>query len=257
LTIGYFDQNRLPLNDDKTVFDNVSELSDTLVINNRKIHVISYLQDFLFSPSRTRTLVKNLSGGERNRVMLAKLFSKPCNVLVLDEPTNDLDFETLELLEEQLVQYSGTLLLVSHDRTFLNNVVTSILVIEENGMIGEYVGGYDDWLAQCPAKKILKISPEITPQPETDKKSNNKLSFNEQRELSLLPTTIESMEIEIASLQEKLNNPLFYKNHSDQVATIRKTHEELAIKLDLAYERWEELEKKLQRFPLNNKQWGN
>lgn len=245
LTIGYFDQNRLQLDENKTVIDNIYE-GEMITIDDKKVHIITYLQDFLFSPERSRTLVKNLSGGERNRVMLAKLFSKPCNILVLDEPTNDLDVETLELLEEQLISYQGTILLVSHDRAFLNNVVTSTLVIEKEGHVGEYVGGYDDWLRQRKQTQITETKGVDDKQKSKQAiRKSAKLSYNEERELKSLPQKIETLELQQKQLHTKLNDPNFYKEGTDQVVLLNKELEDIEKSIALAYKRWEELDQKV------------
>lgn len=246
LDVAYFDQLRAQLDPERTVMENVVEGSDFIEINGNKKHALAYLQDFLFSPQRARTPVKALSGGERNRLLLAKLFTKPNNLLVMDEPTNDLDVETLELLEELLTQYQGTLLLISHDREFLNNVVTSTWAFEGNGIINEYVGGYDDWLRQRAASTANKSD---TPKSTTDnakasapEKAKKKLSYKEQRELDAIPAQIAALETEQASLQEKLNDPqLFVSAPADAVAASERLSaidEELLILLD----RWETLE---------------
>jgi ATP-binding cassette subfamily F protein uup len=243
VTIGYFDQQQMALDEDKTVFDNVAGGSDIVTIGDQKKHIISYLQDFLFTPERARSRVKILSGGERNRVMLAKLFLNPCNVLVLDEPTNDLDVETLELLEEQLNEFSGTLLLVSHDRAFLNNIVTSTLVMEGNGHVGEYVGGYDDWLRQ---RKVIETTAATTSAKpalsSAEATPARKRSYKEQRELETLATRIETLESEQRALHEKLGNPEFYKNHSAEIPALQKQLHQLESDIEAAYARWQELE---------------
>jgi ABC transport system ATP-binding/permease protein len=209
--------------------------------------VIGYLRDFLFSPERTRLPVKFLSGGERNRLLLAKLFTKPANVIVLDEPTNDLDAETLELLEERLVEFAGTVLLVSHDREFLNNVVTSTIVFEEGG-VREYFGGYDDWLRQR--------KPTTTPRPsdgsaartqeriasERPPASKRKLGFKERQELDALPARIEQFEAEIAALHCEMAEPQFYQQPGAQIAAEQARLKQLEYELATAYQRWEELE---------------
>lgn len=253
LELLYFDQLRNQLDLNKTVIDNLSEGRDFIEINGKQRHVISYLQDFLFSPNRARQPVKSLSGGEQNRLILARLFSKPANLIVLDEPTNDLDMETLELLEEILLEFAGTILLVSHDRRFLDNVVTSSIVFEGNGNVEEYVGGYQDWVAQggklisfadqekerkAEAKPVAKVPPKaIVP----EKKEETKLSYKEQRELDQLLKQIEKSESEIAKIAEKIAEPDFYQQAQD---TIDKTLAELAQKqkaLEVLYARWEEL----------------
>ena len=218
----YFDQLREQLDLDKTVQENVGEGNDTLVINGKPRHIIGYLQDFLFSPERARTPVRILSGGERNRLLLAKLFTKPSNLLVMDEPTNDLDAETLELLEELLLDYSGTLLLVSHDREFLNNVVTSTLVVSEDGAVQEFVGGYDDWLNQSrvqeqPAPDTAKSA---APKPRKQAERPRKLSFKEERELEGLPERIGLLEAEQEELLKRLADPEFYRAAGSEVAAV-------------------------------------
>jgi ATP-binding cassette subfamily F protein uup len=209
--------------------------------------VIGYLQDFLFSPERARLPVKFLSGGERNRLLLAKLFTKPANVIVLDEPTNDLDTETLELLEDRLVEFPGTVLLVSHDRAFLNNVVTSTIVFEEGGA-REYFGGYDDWLRQrkpAVARKAGDSAAARVPARNLNERpvtSQRKLSFNERRELDSLPETIEACESKIAALHREMAEPRFYQQPGTQIATEQARLKELEEQLAAAYHRWEELE---------------
>ncbi len=213
LQVAYFDQLRAQLDEDKSVLDNLSDGSDTILFNGRPRHLMGYLQDFLFSPERARSPVRILSGGERNRLLLARLFAKPSNLLIMDEPTNDLDTETLELLEELLLDYPGTLLLVSHDRAFLNNVVTSTLVFEGEGRVGEYVGGYDDWLRQRPPASPEKAEKAAArsekPRPVRERRPT--LSFKEQRELEALPPRIESLEAEQAELVQTLSDPSFYR----------------------------------------------
>ncbi len=241
----YFDQLREQLDPEKSVQENVGDGNDTIIINGRQRHIIGYLQDFLFSPERARSPVRILSGGERNRLLLAKLFTKPSNVLVLDEPTNDLDTETLELLEDLLLEYTGTLLLVSHDREFLNNVVTSTLVFEGNGAVREYVGGYDDWLRQAtqaapPAPSPAAAAERDTKRPAADKP--RKITFKEQRELDGLPETIAALEGELATVQGTLADPEFYKAAGDRVAVLTSRLQELERELEQAYHRWELLE---------------
>ena len=253
LELLYFDQLRNQLDLNKTVIDNLSEGRDFIEINGKQRHVISYLQDFLFVPARARQPVKSLSGGEQNRLILARLFSKPANLIVLDEPTNDLDMETLELLEEILLEFSGTILLVSHDRRFLDNVVTSSIVFEGNGHVQEYVGGYQDWIAQGgklisfadqeKEKKIETKSLEKTPAktPTAEKKEETKLSYKEQRELDQLLKKIEKSEEEIANISEAMAQADFYQQAQEK---IDKTLAELAKKqndLEALYARWEEL----------------
>ena len=246
LQIAYFDQLRESLDEDATVQQNVGGGSDTITINGSDKHVMGYLQDFLFAPDRARTPVKYLSGGERNRVLLAKLFSKPANILVLDEPTNDLDMETLELLEERLVDFNGTVLTVSHDREFLNHVVTSTIVFE-NGSVREYVGGYDDWIRQRAVASEASAKAAVAPKsdsstPPTPPTRVRKLSFKEQRELETLPTTIETLEAEIAALHTEMAVPQFYQQAGDKIAKVQKQLTDKEAKLKVAYSRWAELE---------------
>jgi len=244
LEVVYFDQLREQLDEDLTVQENVAGGKDMVQVNGGQRHVIGYLKDFLFTPDRARSPVRILSGGERNRLLLARLFTRPSNVLVLDEPTNDLDMETLELLEERLLDYTGTILLVSHDRAFLNNVVTSTLVFEDGGVITEYAGGYDDWLRQRPGP-VDKKEParERPPMKRREKKDlPRKLTFKEGKELEALPGRIEKMEQEQKDLYEQMAIPAFYKNPGDTISRARARVEELRQEVDEAYERWEELE---------------
>ncbi|MHC1696744.1 MAG: ATP-binding cassette domain-containing protein [Geobacteraceae bacterium] len=242
----YFDQLREQLDPEQTVQENVGKGNDTVVINGRPRHIIGYLQDFLFSPERARSPVRILSGGERNRLLLAKLFIKPSNVLVMDEPTNDLDAETLDLLEELLAEYTGTLLLVSHDREFLNNVVTSTLVLGNSGQIGEFVGGYDDWLRQsAPATSATAPAKSSAPPKEKSRSEQDKprkLSFKEQRELESLPDRIATLEAELTVLHEKLADPEFYRNAGAEVAQLTAQLKEVEGEMEGAFARWEELE---------------
>jgi ATP-binding cassette subfamily F protein uup len=241
LEVLYFDQMREQLDLNKTVQENVGEGNDTLTINGRSRHIIGYLQDFLFTPERARSPVHILSGGERNRLLLAKLFTRPSNVLVMDEPTNDLDAETLELLEELLLEYSGTLLLVSHDREFLNNVVTSTLVLSEDGQVREYVGGYDDWLRQT--MEVTPASPAPTlSKPRKQAERPRKLTFKEERELEALPDRIGELEKEQESLHRTLADPEYYRTAGGEVAKLNARLEALELELESAYRRWEELE---------------
>jgi ABC transport system ATP-binding/permease protein len=253
LKIAYFDQLRTALDLEKTVADNVAHGSDTIEINGTKRHIISYLSDFLFTPQRAFTPVKALSGGECNRLLLARLFSQPSNMLVMDEPTNDLDIETLELLEDLLSQYQGTLLLVSHDRAFLDNIVTSTLVFEGEGIIREYVGGYQDWMNQKKSMSMTaqkmneKKSMPMTAQKkkkEALKKSANTLTFKEQKELNELPQRIERLEAAQHDLQEHTQQASFYQQGPAVIAKKMAELEALAMQLKTAYQRWEELEKR-------------
>jgi ABC transport system ATP-binding/permease protein len=245
LQIAYFDQLRLQLDENKTVAQNIGEGNDFIEINGRKRHVISYLQDFLFPPERCRTPVRILSGGEKNRLLLARLFVKPANVLVMDEPTNDLDVETLELLEDLLLEYSGTLLLVSHDRAFLNNVVTSTLAFEGDGRVRQYPGGYDDWLSQRPAAEPAPAPRTETPrpaQPRPQAPKPRKLGYMEKRELEALPKKIEALETEHQQLVATLSDPQFYKTENSGVADLNNRLQALEQEIAEAYDRWETLE---------------
>ncbi|EXJ09207.1 ATP-binding cassette domain-containing protein [Nitrincola nitratireducens] len=254
LEVAYFDQMRDALDPEKTIIDNVSGGRESIEINGRARHIIGYLSDFLFSPERARTPVKALSGGECNRVLLAKVFSKPANILVLDEPTNDLDIETLELLEEILLEFQGTLLIVSHDRTFLDHVVTSTLVFEGNGKVQEYVGGYQDWLRQRPVlEKSASVKADATPpvsspssvSSATESKSapaRTKLSYKLQRELETLPGLLENAEAELEKMRQICSAPDFYNQDRDQVASQLQMLQELEQKAEQLMERWLELE---------------
>jgi len=243
LEIAYYDQLREQLEEEKTVIENVCPGGDTITINGRPRHVIGYLQDFLFTPDRARTPVKVLSGGERNRLFLARLFTKPSNLLVMDEPTNDLDIETQELLEELLMEYTGTLLLVSHDRAFLNNVVTSTIVLEGKGEISEYPGGYDDWLAQSKKPGILRgDKPKAVKEVEKPVVIRRKLSFKEQKELDGLPVKIQQLEQEQETLAAKLADISFYQQDPKEIERVSARSEALVDELLKAYERWEYLE---------------
>lgn len=245
LQVAYFDQLRAGLEENKTLKDNVAGGNDTVFINGFPRHIVGYLQDFLFPPAQIMAPVNSLSGGERNRLMLAKLFTLPSNVLVLDEPTNDLDAETLELLEDRLMDYNGTILLVSHDREFLNNVVTSTIAFEGGGRLEEYVGGYDDWVAQRtvqtePAR--LKVREE-KPKKEKPPPEKRRLSYKERLELQELPQKIEALEKEKHDLAAILSSPSFYADKD--AAKIRTAGDRLACldaELDIAYNRWDELE---------------
>ncbi len=249
--VAYFDQLRAALDEEKSVRDNVSEGSDQVTVNGHSRHVMSYLADFLFPSQRANTPVKALSGGERNRLLLAKLFTRPANLLVLDEPTNDLDVESLELLESLLVEYEGTVLLVSHDRAFLDNVVTSTLVFEGDGRVAEYVGGYEEWLRQrpppptpslptAPAKPSAPAAPSSAPAEAA--KKGRKLSYKEQRELEALPGRIEQLETEQTQLQAQLGDPELYRQGGDGVATTQARLATIEAELTTAYARWEALD---------------
>jgi ATP-binding cassette subfamily F protein uup len=242
LQTAYFDQLRAQLDEDKSVAENVGEGNDTILFNGNSRHIIGYLQDFLFSPEQARSPVGTLSGGERNRLLLAKLFSRPANVLVLDEPTNDLDMETLELLEGLLLEFSGTLLLVSHDRTFLNNVVTSTLVLEGEGAVGEYVGGYDDWQRQRKKPAPVVKSPARSENLRPEKQRRQTFGFKEQRELESLPLLIEALESEQKEIYRVLSDPSFYRQAGEEVASAKAKLESLEVDIEKAYQRWEVLE---------------
>lgn len=246
LELAYFDQQRSEIDSSRTVLENIAQGRDKVTINGQDRHVISYLQDFLFAPDRARQPAGTLSGGERNRLLLARLFTKSFNVLVLDEPTNDLDIETLDLLEERLLDYQGTLLLVSHDRAFLNNLVTSTLVFEGNGRVGDYVGGYDDWLRQRPATAAARPTPARTlapatapPKPALQKR---KLSHKEQRELEQLPVRIETLEQSLSELQLQMADPTFYRQDNASMAKTQQQLSTLQAELQTTYARWESLE---------------
>jgi ABC transport system ATP-binding/permease protein len=248
LEVCYFDQLREQLDLDKTVMFNLAEGNDQVTVNGRQRHVISYLQDFMFTPDRAKSPVSQLSGGERARLLLAKLFLQPANVLVLDEPTNDLDIQTLELLEEMVADFSGTVLMVSHDRAFINNVATSTLVFEDDGSIQEYAGGYDDWLQQrqalFPDNQEKKEGKRATP---AEKKTSagtkaRKLKYKEKIELDALPELIEKLESEQEELQCALADPELYKNNPTRVPTIKSRLDKLTQELENAYARWEELD---------------
>ena len=242
LDIAYFDQQRAQLDDNATVIDNLALGKDTVTINGREKHVISYLQDFLFAPDRARSPVNALSGGEKNRLLLAKMFCRPSNVLVLDEPTNDLDFETLDLLEELLVDYTGTLLLISHDRSFINDVVTSTLSFEGNGQIDEYVGGYDDWLRQRTKAKIKTKPVEKVSTSNVSQKKQTKLSYKLQRELDELPKKIEDLEQAQQALHDSMADADYFKRDKDEIASDQSKLAEIDSNLEAAYGRWEELD---------------
>ncbi|MDC3199750.1 ATP-binding cassette domain-containing protein [Porticoccaceae bacterium] len=241
LNVAYFDQYRSALDEEKSVQDNVSGGRDMLEIGGKSRHVISYLQDFLFAPDRCRQPVKALSGGERNRLLLAKLFTAPSNILVLDEPTNDLDIDTLDLLEELLIDYKGTIILVSHDRAFLNNVVTSTLVFEGKGAINQYVGGYDDWLRQ--RKNETSSNPGALKKDKARATlSAKKLSYKDQRELDSLPKKIEGLEIQISEISIKMSDANFYTSNRALITETEKQLKEYQTQLSRCYERWELLE---------------
>ena len=247
LEVGYFDQLRQTLELEKSVADNVGEGRTYIKLNGKERHVVGYLKGFLFTPKRAMTPVKSLSGGERNRVILAKLFTRPANLLVLDEPTNDLDIETLEVLEQKLTEYAGTLIVVSHDREFLDNVVTSTVVFEEDGKIQEYVGGYRDWLRQGHelTERDNPVAVEARRQRAAERrqgKKPTKLSYKEQRELDHLPAEIETLETSIASLQKTISAQDFYTREQDDVQARLQELAGAEAQLESRVERWGELE---------------
>jgi ATP-binding cassette subfamily F protein uup len=251
LQVAYFDQHRLALNEEMSVQDNVADGKQEINFNGRSRHVLGYLQDFLFPPVRSRTPVKALSGGEKNRLLLAKLFVKPSNLLILDEPTNDLDVETLELLEELVANYEGTVLLVSHDREFIDNTATSIWAFEGEGKVNRVVGGYQDYVDYLKRVEQDNVAVDVSKPKETDSKARSneqktkkKLSYNEVRELESLPKKIETLETEIDSLQTEVNDPEFFKQDSELTTTKLNQLAELESNLEIAYARWEELEEK-------------
>ncbi len=242
LDIAYYDQQRAQLDENATVIDNLALGKDTVTINGKEKHVISYLQDFLFSPDRSRSPVNALSGGEKNRLLLARMFCRPSNVLVLDEPTNDLDFETLDLLEQLLVEYTGTLLLISHDRSFINDVVTSTLSFEGNGVIREYVGGYDDWLRQQAVNTEKTRAVQKTASTRSSHKKQSKLSYKHQRELDKLPAKIEQLEQAQRMLHDKMTKADYFKRDREEITSDQKELAEIDNKLEQAYQRWEDLD---------------
>ena len=247
LQTAYFDQERKPLDPDKSVRDNISGGSDFIQVRGRRRHVIGYLRDFLFSPENIDTPVKTLSGGERNRLLLAMCFTRPANLLVLDEPTNDLDVQTLELLENLLIDFDGTILLVSHDRAFLDSVVTSTLVFEGPGRVNEYVGGYDDWLRQRPAGGRDSVPRKVrvpagARKPTEVIGAKRKLSYGEKRELEALPQAIEALEIEQQALEGQTASAEFYRQEKAEITAKLERLEKIRSRLEVAYKRWEQLE---------------
>ena len=241
LEVAYFDQYRNTLRDDWNALDNVSEGMEFIEINGSRKHVLGYLQDFLFTPDRARAPITRLSGGERNRLLLAKLFAQPSNLLVMDEPTNDLDVETLELLEELLDSYQGTLLLVSHDRDFIDSVATSCMVMAGDGVIEEYVGGYSDYLRQrrpavaAPVASAAKANASKVPAVADAKK---KLSYKDARELEQLPLKIEQLETQLAEFSSQMQQADFYQQPAEKITAHGKRMESAQAELDAAYARW-------------------
>ncbi|HEY4697083.1 MAG TPA: ATP-binding cassette domain-containing protein [Gallionella sp.] len=251
ISVAYFDQLREQLDDEATLADTISQGSDFIEIGGQKKHVISYLGDFLFPPERARSPVKSCSGGERNRLLLARLFTQPANVLVLDEPTNDLDIETLELLEELLAQYDGTLFLVSHDRAFLDNVVTQVIAFEGDGKLIEYVGGYEDWVrvkkfqaGVAAAKPIVATPPRAAVKEVEKPKAGSKLSYKEQRELDELPKRIEVLEQEQIDIAAHLADGSIFRDDAKRAKQLQTRNEEIEAEVLTAMARWEELEKR-------------
>jgi ATP-binding cassette subfamily F protein uup len=246
--VAYFDQMRAVLDPEATLADTISPGSDYVEIGGTRKHVIGYLGDFLFAPERARSPVKSLSGGERNRLLLARLFSRPANVLVLDEPTNDLDIETLELLEQLLQEFEGTLLLVSHDRAFLDNVVTQTLAFEGDGRWKEYAGGYDDWQRASRAAREASAAGTVkaasAPAPRASAARKPKLSFNEARELEALPARLEALEAEQRRIAERLADPALYQDRGADPRALAARHAEIERELEALLVRWEELESK-------------
>ncbi len=247
LQVAYFDQLREQLDPELSVADTVADGSEFLEIAGSKRHVMSYLSDFLFAPARARSPVKSLSGGEKNRLLLARLFTKPANLIVMDEPTNDLDLETLEILEEKLVNYDGTLLLVSHDRTFLDNVVTSVFVFEGDGVVNEYIGGYADWfrVSEQDRKQQEQVAKQQLESVKKERPKSNqpkKLSYKQQKELEQLPELIDELENKQADLNLQINEPEFYKQMPDEINKKLAELQQTSDELELAYKRWEELD---------------
>jgi ABC transport system ATP-binding/permease protein len=254
VSTAYFDQLRDQLDETKSILDNVGEGGDFITVNGKPRNIVGYLEGFLFAPERIHAPIHTLSGGERNRLLLAKLLARPANLLVLDEPTNDLDIETVEILEDLLLEFSGTLLVVSHDRTFLNNLATSILALDGTGKVGEYIGGYDDWQRQIAEEKVIE---EETPQKRklsaakseaTENEGRRKPGYKEKRlleaqkkELAETPGRIEALESEQAVLAELMAEPTFYQQDSAQIAQAVDRARELDEELTRLYQRWQEL----------------
>jgi ATP-binding cassette subfamily F protein uup len=249
INVAYFDQMREQLNEESTLADTISPGSDFVEIGNERKHVISYLEDFLFPPQRSRSPVKSLSGGERNRLLLARLFARPANVLVLDEPTNDLDIDTLELLESLLQEFNGTLFLVSHDRAFLENTVTQVIAFEGNGILTEFGGGYDDWqrftqqrALESNRKEPAKSKPAQASSNASPAKTTTKLSFKEQQELDAIPAQIDAYETEQQDIHSQLADGELYKTQIAKVTQLQARLEEIDAALEALLARWEALE---------------
>lgn len=242
MQVAYYDQLREHLDPEKSVMDNLEYGAEFVDVAGQRRHVLSYLQDFMFAPERARAPLKNLSGGERNRLLLARLFLRPANVLVLDEPTNDLDVETLELLESLLMEYTGTLIVVSHDRAFLDNVATSLLIFKGDGIIEEHIGGYSDWVQNHGSRTKVRAETIAKEKPVKAVKQKQKLSYKEQRELESLPLTIEKLEQEQQQLTEEMTAPDFFQQDKKLIASSSQRMKEIEQALAEAYARWEELE---------------
>jgi len=249
--VAYFDQMRTQLNPESSLAETISPGSDWVEVNGQRKHVMTYLNDFLFSPERARSPVKSLSGGERNRLLLARLFAKPANVLVLDEPTNDLDIDTLELLEELLTDYEGTVFLVSHDRAFLDNVITQVIAAEGDGLWREYVGGYNDWervkrsslaSAKANAQELPKTTIAAKTAAVVPAQKSKKLSYKEQRDLDTLPQLIAQLEAEQKTISERLADPALYQGKSDDIAKLNERFAQIDGLLLDYLEKWEALE---------------
>jgi ATP-binding cassette subfamily F protein uup len=244
LQIAYLDQQRAQLDETKTVQENICGIGDSITFGGRSLHVITYLQNFLFTPDRARSPLTRLSGGERNRLLLAKLFTQPANLLVLDEPTNDLDLETLELLEELVLEFTGTLLVVSHDREFLDNVTTATLALTGDGRVVETVGGYDDWarVSRTAQQKREKKPADGPLRPEADAGRARKLTWKENQELTALPVKIEDLENEQAAIHGRLADPLLYRDAGGEVPDLQRRLAAIGAELAGLYARWEDLE---------------
>jgi ATP-binding cassette subfamily F protein uup len=245
LEVIYFDQLRQQIDEDKSIAENISQGQGTITINGHPKNIYSYLQDFLFTPDQARQPVKHLSGGEKNRLLLAQLFKHPANLIVMDEPTNDLDAETLELLEEMIANFNETLLLVSHDRAFLNNVVQSTLVFEGDGVVREYAGGYDDYLAQQKSAAPAVYRPSQagkSKRPKAQSDKPQKLTYKEEKQLEALPEQISGLEAEQAQLQDQLNDPKFFKRPWQETQKATQRLESLEAELLEAYAQWEKLD---------------
>jgi ABC transport system ATP-binding/permease protein len=250
LQISYFDQQRETLDETRTLAETVGGGSDHVPIHGERRHILGYLRDFLFPPERAREPVSSLSGGERNRLLLARLFARPANVLVLDEPTNDLDVETLELLEALLLEFEGTVLMVSHDRSFLDNLCSGVFVFEGEGVVKEYVGGYSDWqrtvASRPPAVRLRpdKKRPATQAPQQAAREAQGRLGYRERREWERLPSLIEELERELAELHERMADPGFYRGDPETIRQATARSQALPLEIDAAYERWAELDER-------------